>query len=82
MFCQQPLKIRNLKSTINNAGLDQLGKGVGKGETISCGLNIWWNLNRLRGLLGKPGSLIRLLGLRPEYPEFMHPRSQGTGVQA
>ena len=25
---------------------------------------------------------IRLLGLRPEYPELMHPRSQGTRVKA
>ena len=46
------------------------------------GLNVWRNLNRLRGPLRIPRRLIRLFGLRPAYPELMHPRSQGTRVEA
>lgn len=38
-------------------------------------LNMWWNLNRLRDFLKKPGGLIRLLGVRPEDPELVNPRS-------
>jgi len=32
-------------------------------------------------LRGKTGRLIRLLGLRPEYPELMHLSSQGARVE-
>jgi len=59
-----------------------VGKQRREGWDDLFGLNIWWNLNRLRGPVRKPGRLIRLLDLRPEYLELMHPRSQGARVEA
>ena len=45
--------------------------------------NIRWNLKGRRALQGKKGSIIRFLGLLwPDYAGLMHPRSQGSRVEA
>jgi len=46
------------------------------------GLHIWWNLNRLRDPLRKAGSLNPAPWPPAGVPRFMHPRSQGTWVEA
>ena len=43
---------------------------------------MWWNLHILRRNFGERRILIRPFGLLADDPELMHPRSQGTLVDA
>ena len=46
------------------------------------GLNVWWNLKGWRAPLGNPNRLSDSLVSGRDYAELVHPRSQGTRMEA
>lgn len=82
MACQQPAISKMLDSRFNNGKLYQCGLSLEK-----KGMIVWpqdlEDPQYVEGCSAEGrGSLIRLSGLRPVYPEFMHPCSQGARVEA
>ena len=51
-----------------------MGEQRREGCDDALGLNIWWNLNRLREHYREVDILIKFFCLRRDYPELMHPR--------